>query len=379
MNVFFTLDTLANAGTEKSTLDIISHFSKEVKTKVIYFYPGEDLKKDYESAGIPLHYVDLKGKRSFFTGVIRLIRLIKQEKPDLIVSSILRANLISRIAGFLTRTPVIGTFVNETYGQIRIEEIRKKKQYTGYRFFWLLDRWTSGIPVYWISNAISIAESNASALRLQKKKIKVIYRGRNSAIFPEREAMPVSDKFRFVFVGRLLERKGLEELLSALKIVQRKYPQASLDIFGDGSYRKKLEDSINRIQLQDSVILHGAVPGGWKKLYDAHCFVFPSWYEGFSGSLIEAMMAGIPIIASDISMNLEAVNSETAVIFKVKDINALAACMEMMIASYPDMIEMGKRAKMVAGNRFDIKVIAKEYESFLEDVANNKVSTESLI
>ncbi len=127
MKVFFTLDTLANAGTEKSTLDILSHFSKGTETKVIYFYPGEDLRKDYEKAGIALHYANLKGKRSFLTGILRLVKLIRNEKPDLIVSSILRANLISRIAGLITRTPVIGTFVNDSYGQVRIEEMKRKK------------------------------------------------------------------------------------------------------------------------------------------------------------------------------------------------------------------------------------------------------------
>jgi glycosyltransferase involved in cell wall biosynthesis len=121
------------------------------------------------------------------------------------------------------------------------------------------------------------------------------------------------------------------------------------------------------------------VPNGWKKLYEAHCFVFPSWYEGFSGALIEAMMAGIPIIASDISMNLEAVDKETALIYKVKSVNELAAHMETMITSYPNMIEMGKRARAVASGRFDIKVIAAEYESFLHSVANKTVNEANLI
>ncbi len=48
MKVFFTLETLANAGTEKSTLDIVQHFSKDTEVKVIYFYKGHDLKEAYE-------------------------------------------------------------------------------------------------------------------------------------------------------------------------------------------------------------------------------------------------------------------------------------------------------------------------------------------
>src|SRR4051794_10682491 len=98
MKVFFTLDTLANAGTEKSTLDIISHFSKGTTVKVIYFYKGHDLKEAYERAGIPLVFVNLQGGNSFLKGIKALKKLIREEQPDVVVSSIYRANLISRIA-----------------------------------------------------------------------------------------------------------------------------------------------------------------------------------------------------------------------------------------------------------------------------------------
>jgi glycosyltransferase involved in cell wall biosynthesis len=379
MKILFALDTLVNAGAEKSTLDILSQFTKDTEVKVVYFYPGYDLKADFEKAGIPLHFVDLKGKRSFIKGISRLIKLIREEKPDLVISSIMRADLISRIAGYITGTTVIGTLVNDSYGQIRIDELRSQKLYSKFRFFWLLDKWTSWIPAYWISNAVSIAKSNALAMGIKKKRIKVIYRGRNTGIFPEWKPLPLNDKFRFVFVGRLMERKGLEELITAFSIVKEKYENVQLDIFGEGVFRKRLQESIQQLHLQDTVILHGAVPNGWKKLYEAHAFVFPSWYEGFSGSLIEAMITGIPIIASDIPMNLEAVSNQTALIFKVKDVNQLAANMERMITSYPEMTEMGKRAKQLATGRFDIKVIANQYETFLNAVVNKTVNEESLM
>jgi glycosyltransferase involved in cell wall biosynthesis len=379
MKVLFTLDSLANAGTEKSTLDIISHFSKQVEAKVIYFYPGDDLRPEYEKAGIPVYFADLKGKRSLFSGTRHLRKLIQQEKPDLVVSSIMRANLISRFASVLTGVPVIGTFVNDSYGEIRVEEFRRKKQYAKFRFFWLLDKFTSGIPVYWISNAISIAKSNARALGIGKQKIKVIYRGRETSLFPPWQPLPVNETFRFVFIGRLLQRKGLEELMEAFKWVKVKHPHARIDIYGEGLFRKKLEAKVAELRLEDSVILHGKVMNGWKKLYDAHCFVFPSWYEGFSGSLVEAMVAGIPIIASDIPMNLEAVDTGTALICRVKDVGELAAAMEKMILNYGEMTEMGKRARKVASDRFDIRRIASEYEQFLMNVVNKKVESASLI
>lgn len=379
MKVLFTLDTLANAGTEKSTLDIISHFSKDTEAKVVHFYPGFDLQEDYIKASIPLIYLNLKGKRNFIRGIIKLIRLIRKEKPDLVVSSIMRANLISRIACKFAAVPILGTFVNDSYGDIRIDEFRRKGQYKKFRFFWLLDKWTSNIPAYWISNSAAIAKSNASALGLTAGNIKVIYRGRDTRKFPEWVPVQQMKPFRFVFVGRLLQRKGLTELVQAFARVKTVHPEIRLDIYGGGVFRKNLELLIEDLGISGLVTVHGPVPEGWKKLYEAHCFVFPSWYEGFSGSLVEAMITGIPIIASDITMNLEAVDEQTALIYPVKDTDKLATCMERIITDYPAMLDMGKRAGLLARSRFDIRVIAEQYESFLKKVSDNKIQNKDLM
>ena len=379
MKVLFTLDSLGHGGTEKSTLDILSHFSDDISVKVMYFFPYFELKPEYEKAGIALEFADLKGKRSFIQGTRALIKVIRKEKPDLIVSSIMRANFFSRIAGKITGTPVIGTFVSDSYGDIRIAEKKSKNQYRGFRFFWQLDKFTARIPAYFISNAIAIAKSNAKALHLPAKKIKVIYRGRDASAFPEWKPSQPAEKFHFVFVGRLLESKGLRELVTAFSKVKVKQPEVHLDIYGEGGFRKTLEKMIAELDIKDHVRLHGRVAEGWKKLYDADCFVFPSWYEGFSGALVEAMMTGIPIIASDIPMNLEAVDSSTALLYPVKDAEALAGKMEEVIVNYPLRVEAGKLAREKAADKFDIRKIAAEYESFLKSVVNNTVDTGELI
>lgn len=380
MKILFTLDSLAMGGTEKSTLDIVKHFSKDTTVKVVYFYWDEALKESYLSAGISLLNANIKGKRNFYAAIKALVKFIRSEKPDVIVSSVARANLISRIAGLITGTKIIGTFINETYGKARIKEQKEKGIYLKYLYFWALDRFTSTIPKYWISNCKNIAESNAKALSLKAKKIQVIYRGREVDQFPPWQPTPTEEKFRFVFVGRLIERKGLMELVNAFVELKKTYPKIQLDIFGSGPSKNMLSEKVKELNLQDSIILHGVVLNGFKKLYDAHCFLFPSWYEGFSGSLVEAMIAGIPIIASNIGMNLEAVtDKKTALVFEVKNSIDLCSKMETIIQDYPAMIEMGKRAREEGINRFDIKVIAAQYEGFLKSVTNNTVDKSQLI
>ena len=92
------------------------------------------------------------------------------------------------------------------------------------------------------------------------------------------------------------------------------------------------------------------------------------------------MMSGIPIVASDIEMNKEAITDiETGLLFKVKDKQEFLEKVFKMIEHYPDMILMGKRARKEAIERFDINVIAKQYEGFLKSVVNNKVDSSQLL
>jgi glycosyltransferase involved in cell wall biosynthesis len=217
----------------------------------------------------------------------------------------------------------------------------------------------------WISNSRCIGENNAKKLGLSMKNIHVVYRGRDSQSFPCWQ-QPRLSVFRFVCIGRLYEKKGYPELLEAFAQVHKIYPHTELEIYGEGSYRSEMEKSIQSLQMTSHIHLKGNVPGAWKKLYESHCFVFPSRFEGFSGALVEAMMTGIPIISSDIPMNMEAVaHKKTALVHQLKNANDLADKMKTMVSNYAEMMEMGNRAREESFARFDIRVIAGQYEQLL--------------
>ena len=362
---------MINAGTEKSTLDIISNFSPATDVTVIYFYPRHDLRDAYEAAGIRLIFLDLKGKKDFSAGIKKLTDLIRKEKPDIVVSSILRANIISRISCKRTNTPLVGTFVSDSYSAERKQSFSLKRKIGAQWYYWV-DRFTSRIPKAWIANSESIKRSNCSQLHIQPDKVHVVYRGRDQKKFPVREKKR-EKVFRFVFVGRLLLTKGLTELVKAFEELSGSYPNIYLDIFGDGSFRKELAALTSASPVSDKILMHGAVNDGWKKMYEADCFIFPSWYEGFSGSLIEAMMVGIPIIASDIPMNLEAIEAgKTAAVFPVKNTERLMETMKNMIDNYDQYLSMAAEARRTAFEKFDIKNIATQYEHLLLSLCDSK-------
>lgn len=463
----------------------------------MYFYPKQDLKSEYEKAGVRLIFLDIPETYHFPLAISRLVRLIRTEKPDLLISCLWRADIITRIASWITGVPLLGTLVNDSYSPMAWKDNKGLK----YKVVYWLDRLTAGIPVHWIANAQALADSHVKTLGLPREKITVVYRGRpviaparrggrdviasvskqsfeenskpkekiasatkspednstlkesslamtspeettssaessdvnselsNSSLAvtgdviasaakqsPNEELSSIDktasapgfseDKStiqgrslavtgvtkHFISYGRLLERKGFQDAIHAFAQVLKIYPDCTLTIFGEGPFRKELENQIQNLGLQDSVFLpgkltnpmdaliHGYFPNSastsFTKASDhcllttANCFLFPSWYEGFSGALVEAMMAGIPIIASDIPMNLEAVtDGKTALTFKVGDPQDLFSKMKVALDHPEQMVAMGEEARRVAEARFDIEKIAREYEGVVRSLA----------
>lgn len=428
MKLLFTQDALVNAGAERSHLEILSRFSPDTEAALVYFYPKQELKSEYEKAGVRLIFLDIPETYHFPLAISRLVRLIRTEKPDLLISCLWRADIITRIASWITGVPLLGTLVNDSYSPIAWKDKKGLK----YKVVYWLDRLTAGIPVHWIANAQALADSHVKTLGLPREKITVVYRGRpviartryslprtnvgeDEAIFSIENsfnqetasaAEDLSEKAgsiesslavtgvtgvtavtggtkHFISYGRLLERKGFQDAIHAFAQVLKIYPDCTLTIFGEGPYRTHLEKLVQELDLNSSVFLSGKIsnpmeillsgyslPTDHFSLITANYFLFPSWYEGFSGALVEAMMAGIPIIASDIPMNLEAVtDGKTALTFKVGDPQDLFSKMKVALEHPEQMAAMGKEARREAEARFDIEKIARDYEGVVKRIS----------
>lgn len=395
LKILFLQDALINAGAEKSHLELISRFSPEIKAELVYFYPRHDLKEDFAKAGVKTHFLDIPETYHFPLAIWRLIKLINKHKPDLLISCLWRADIISRIASVFTGVQLVGTLVNDSYGTFSMQDKKGLK----HKFVFWLDKWTAFIPVHWMSNANALVDAHVKTLGLDARKISVVYRGRsvpevswgrmeNESPDSYREENERVKPYSFISYGRLLERKGFQDAIQAFALVYQKYPNSSFTIYGEGPYRLKLENLITSLVLSDCVKLPGKFEGSTTPLspnflslnplnllLSANCFLFPSWYEGFSGALVEAMMAGIPIIASDISMNLEAITpGQNGIVFPVKNIDSLKSQMQFAIENPEQMEEFGKNARITAIQRFDIEKIAKEYEDVLLEVFKRSVS-----
>ncbi|HCL78733.1 MAG TPA: glycosyltransferase, partial [Synergistaceae bacterium] len=109
--------------------------------------------------------------------------------------------------------------------------------------------------------------------------------------------MPSDARGRFLFVGRITERKGLQIAISALADVSLPW---TLDVVGDGPLRANLEEMARSGGLGDRVTFHGFRddPDEWMKR--CSCFLFPSLSEGMGLTLMRAVQMGVPVLASDL-------------------------------------------------------------------------------
>lgn len=104
-----------------------------------------------------------------------------------------------------------------------------------------------------------------------------------------------------VSAARLAPQKKQELLIEAFGLFVQSHPGYKLKIFGEGPCRSKLEDLVNKLKLQESVILPGKTKNIWEEMKKAKVFVMSSEYEGMSNSLIEAMALGVPCISTKVS------------------------------------------------------------------------------
>ncbi len=366
MHIVLVLDSLANSGTEKSTAELAAYFAKKHTVTVVYFYPNHSLLTTYQLANANVVFLPDNGIIPFAKGIRSFYRYCLLNQPNVVISSLFRANLIARLVCMYAKIPLLGTFVSDSYHHLRIQSL-STKQRLGFLLTKTFDRCTAHIPSAYIANAQCIANSNAQHLGITKQKIHVVYRGRDAKMFGPWQAPLASNAFIWVVIGRLISTKGCLEIVTAFTALHKHYPNMQLHFYGDGNLKTHLQEKIYALQLQQSVYIHGNISMAWQKIYEAHAFVFASWYEGFSGALVEAMLTGVPIVASNIPMNLEAVtHNTTARIFQVQNVTDLQTQMLWIFQNYSQAQLLGQQARKEALARFDMQQIGANYLQIVE-------------
>jgi len=229
--------------------------------------------------------------------MLRLVVALRRIKPRTVITHLWLANTVGRIAAFIARVPRVFTFEHNVY-----DSIKSPRHFFVDR---VLARFTDRIL------APSLAIKN-SAIRhgIHPEKISVVHGGFNFGLYRATSKDAARKKYRinpaefvFLFLGRLIYQKGVDVLLSAFAQIDG----GKLFIVGGGEKQKELEAMAKNLGIQHRVYFTGFCKDISEFYALADCFVLPSRWEGLPISIAEAMVAGLPVIATKTDGNSEGV------------------------------------------------------------------------
>jgi glycosyltransferase involved in cell wall biosynthesis len=165
--------------------------------------------------------------------------------------------------------------------------------------------------------------------------------------------------------------KGIETLIDALPAVLAAHPNATVALAGEGPDRPQLEARARRRGVIDALHLIGTTPGPMPLLAGADLFVSPSWAESFPYTVLEAMAAGLPVVATDAGGTAEAVDhGRTGLIVPPHDAGALAAAIVELLADVDRRARLGAEGRRRQQERFTLARMVEGTLSVYAEVAD---------
>lgn len=166
----------------------------------------------------------------------------------------------------------------------------------------------------------------------------------------------------FVCVARLVPIKNLELLVGAVAALHDIAGHFRVRVIGDGPERGRLEDLAASRGVGDAIKFCGFRDNVDAVLSESHCFILPSLSEGLSCSIMEAMRAGIPVIATDVGGNRElVVDGQTGHLVPSEDTGALARAMRDVVNSRRWAEEAGRAARQRIESYFSVDAMVDAY------------------
>lgn len=320
--------------------------------------------------GVRVHSIPMQRKISPFKDLKSLVQLylfFKKEKPDIVHSITPKAGLLSMVAAYFAGVPIrIHTFTGLIF---------PSKNGAMQKLLILMDR----ILCFFATNIFPEGQGVKDDLlqyKITSKELKIIANGNvngvdteyyNPSCFSEvqkndfRKQLGVSEKdFVFLFVGRLVKDKGINELIEAYNIVVKTYQNVKLLLVGD--YENELdplkEATLKKIKELDSVITVGFQTELRSYYAIANLFVFPSYREGFPNVVLQAGAMGLPCLVTNINGSNEIIkNQNNGFIIEKANIEALKEAMCYALDHKEEITKWAKASRGLILEKYDQKVV----------------------
>lgn len=356
LRVLHVMPKFGTGGAERLVVNLLEATNKDrFEAVAVSLYPesGTLFEKEIKEKGLKVFFLN-KHPGLDPRMMLQLYHIFRVFHPDIVHThlSVLRYTLLP---AFFCHVPLrVHTIHN--VAQKEVDRIGKLVN-------WIAFRLGNVVPV-----SISLAIANTIRTVYGKDiHTPVIYNGIPTGVFvssPELENTKGEKDVVLLHVGRFAPQKNHLLLIETFALAVKEYPRMQLWLVGDGPLRSEMEMHVKEKNLDKIVVFIGVVPNERDFLADCDLFVLSSDWEGVPLTVLEAMAASKPVIATAVGGVPELVeNGVTGILVPPRDPEALAQVI-IRLAKDPDLRQrMGEAAQKRALDRFDISQTAKEYEA----------------
>jgi glycosyltransferase involved in cell wall biosynthesis len=294
--------------------------------------------------------------------ILRLVRYIRENSIDIVQTAVFPADVYGRISASLARVPIIISTMH------RVED---HKQEAIYRILFLADTLTMPLTTKIIAVSEAVKNYLVSWHKVRPDKISVIYNGIdthkydcNIDIREYKKALELQHNIPTIaFIGRLVKVKGLKYFLRAAASILRKGETVQFLVIGDGPLENHFIRRTRHLGIDKHVSFLGFREDIPHILSAIDVLVVPSLREGLPLTILEAMVAEKPIIATNVGGIPEAIkHRETGILIPPRDATKLAEAILDLLKDPVRCKKMGEKGKERALKYFDIGRMVKEYD-----------------
>lgn len=336
-------------GAEEMVLNLVRHLPARFEPVVVCINRAGPIGAEIEATGVPFRVLGLTPGFARPFDIVRLRDALFELEPQIVHTFLLTASLYGRFAAMLARVPiVIGSEVN-------IYE-RKRPLHT------LAERWLMRGTDAVVTSAEAVRDFYVTQIGADRSKVEVIY---NAVDWAQLETTMTRDELRSScgipgdvplagIIARLTEQKAHRILFEALA---RHAPLATVHVMvvGDGELRDELRRHVESLGLQSRVHFVGARRDLGNILAAMDVFVMPSLWEGLPLSLVLAMGAGLPVVATNVAGIPEIVrHGESGLLVGPGDIDGLAVALARVFESGAQRAAFGQAARAFVRPRYGV-------------------------
>ena len=223
------------------------------------------------------------------------------------------------------------------------------------------------------SAVIALTDSWKTSLRSIAPQAKIVAMG-NFVVFRHQNYVGGNDIPQVLFLGRLREKKGVFDLVNAMPLVLRKFPNVKFTLAGDGDL-DAVEELAASLGVEKNLVLPGWIEGRTKDslLAEASLLVLPSYFEGLPICILEAMATRVPVVATNVGGIPEVLeNGKCGLIFEPGDVDAMASAIILLLSDSSLCERIQEDAYIRVEQLYSAKAIIGALSSLYETILSSK-------